>query len=52
MNGEFALLFLSYVGFIAYTVIAAYLGFLIYIGRKQIKEEKEFEIKGYGDNGE
>lgn len=27
-------------------------GLLIYIGRKQMKEEKEFEIKGYGDNGE
>lgn len=52
MNEKFVLLFLSYVGFIAYTVIAAYLICLIYIGRKQIKEEKELEIKGYGDNGE
>lgn len=50
--GEFAILFLSYLLMIGYTVIAACLGLLIYIGRKQMREEKN--IKGQEDkvNGE
>lgn len=52
MNGEFVLLFLSYVGYIAYTVIAAYLVCLIYIGRKQINEEKNIKVSEEKLNGE
>ncbi|MNN66108.1 hypothetical protein D3C81_1816610 [compost metagenome] len=52
MNGEFALLFLSLVGYIAYTVIAAYLICLIYIAKKQMKEEKNIKTLEDRVNGE